>query len=139
MPFCHITLKTRKTRSYPSLEDCHTLGDHLKQVRLKRGLRQSDVASRLGINPWTLRNWEHNRTEPRVQYYPAVMAFLGYCPCQRGDTLGMKMMLHRTHRGLSQKAFAGIVGVDSGSVSRRERDQRVPTRIALIMKQFFNI
>ncbi|MBT3093096.1 MAG: helix-turn-helix transcriptional regulator [Candidatus Thiodiazotropha sp. (ex Lucina pensylvanica)] len=29
-------------------------------MRLKRGLRQSDVAPRLGVNPWTLRNWEGN-------------------------------------------------------------------------------
>ncbi|MCU7915108.1 MAG: helix-turn-helix transcriptional regulator [Candidatus Thiodiazotropha sp. (ex Gloverina cf. vestifex)] len=28
-------------------------------MRLKRGLRQKDVAPILGVNPWTLRNWEH--------------------------------------------------------------------------------
>ncbi|MEW8052024.1 MAG: helix-turn-helix transcriptional regulator [Candidatus Thiodiazotropha endolucinida] len=57
-------------------------------MRLKHGFKQSDVAQRLGVNPWTLRNWEHNRTEPRVQYYPAIRDFLGYCTCQRGDSLG---------------------------------------------------
>ncbi|MEW8657324.1 MAG: helix-turn-helix transcriptional regulator [Candidatus Thiodiazotropha endolucinida] len=51
-------------------------------MRLKRGLRQIDVAPRLGVNSWTLINWELNRTEPRVRYYSAIMDFLGYCPYQ---------------------------------------------------------
>ncbi|MEW8646455.1 MAG: helix-turn-helix transcriptional regulator [Candidatus Thiodiazotropha endolucinida] len=52
-------------------------------MRIKRGLRQIDIAPKLGVNPWTLRNWEHNRTNPSVQYYPAIMDFLGYCPHHR--------------------------------------------------------
>ncbi|MEW8042474.1 MAG: helix-turn-helix transcriptional regulator [Candidatus Thiodiazotropha endolucinida] len=93
-------------------------------MRLKRGLRQSDVALILGINSWTLRNWEYNRTKASVRYYPAIMDFLGYCPYQRGDTLGRKMMLHRTHQGLSQRDLARIIGVDPGTVSRWETDER---------------
>ncbi|MCU7933919.1 MAG: transcriptional regulator [Candidatus Thiodiazotropha sp. (ex Dulcina madagascariensis)] len=96
-------------------------------MRLKRGLRQNDVAPKLGINPWTLRNWEHNRTEPCVQYYPAIMDFLGYCPYQVGDTLGQKIMLHRTHRGLTLRGMAQKMGVDPGSVSRWEAGARKPT------------
>ncbi|MEW8287218.1 MAG: helix-turn-helix transcriptional regulator [Candidatus Thiodiazotropha endolucinida] len=87
-------------------------------MRLKRGLKQSDVAPRLGVNPWTLRNWELNRTEPCVRSYPAIMNFLGYCPYQRGDTLGKKILLHRTHQGLSQRDLARIVDVDPGSLSK---------------------
>ncbi|MEW8551324.1 MAG: helix-turn-helix transcriptional regulator [Candidatus Thiodiazotropha endolucinida] len=97
-------------------------------MRLKRGLRQSDVAPRLGVNPWTLRNWELNRTEPCVRYYPAIMNFLGYCPYQRGDTLGRKMMLHRTHQGLTQRQLAQQIKVDPGSVSRWETEVRCPIK-----------
>ncbi|MES9815454.1 MAG: helix-turn-helix transcriptional regulator [Candidatus Thiodiazotropha sp.] len=68
---------------YPSLGDCKTLGDHIRRMRLKHALRQNDVAPRLGVNSWTLRNWEHNRTEPSVRYYSAIMDFLGYCPYHR--------------------------------------------------------
>ncbi|MEW8001043.1 MAG: helix-turn-helix transcriptional regulator [Candidatus Thiodiazotropha endolucinida] len=123
MPFCHITLKARKSNGYPDFERCITLGDHLRRIRLKRGLRQIDVAPRLGVNPWTLRNWELNRTKPSVQYCPAIMDFLGYCPYQRGDTLGRKIMLHRTHQGLSQRDLARIVGIDPGTISRWEADE----------------
>ncbi|PUB85771.1 MAG: hypothetical protein DBP02_04640 [gamma proteobacterium symbiont of Ctena orbiculata] len=52
-------------------------------MRVKRGFRKIDVAPRLGVNPWTLRNWEHNRSEPRVRYYSTIMDFLGYCPHHR--------------------------------------------------------
>ncbi|MEW8525446.1 MAG: helix-turn-helix transcriptional regulator [Candidatus Thiodiazotropha endolucinida] len=95
-------------------------------MRLKHDFKQIDVASRLGVNPWTLRNWEHNRTEPRVQYYPAIMDFLGYCPYQRVDTLGRKMMLHRTHQGLTQRQLAQLIKVDPGLVSRWEMGIRSP-------------
>ncbi|MEW8050184.1 MAG: helix-turn-helix transcriptional regulator [Candidatus Thiodiazotropha sp.] len=98
-------------------------------MRLKHGLRQIDVASRLGVNPWTLRNWEHNRTKPRIRYYPAIMDFLGYCPYQRGDTLGRKIMLHRTYQGLSQRDLARIVGVDRGSISRWEAGEILASRL----------
>ncbi|MES9926206.1 MAG: hypothetical protein ABW152_19180 [Candidatus Thiodiazotropha endolucinida] len=37
----------------------------------------------MGVNSWALRNWEHNRTEPSVRYYSAIMDFLGYCPYHR--------------------------------------------------------
>ncbi|MCU7847672.1 MAG: transcriptional regulator [Candidatus Thiodiazotropha sp. (ex Lucinoma kastoroae)] len=97
-------------------------------MRLKRGLRQSEVSLILGINPWTLRNWEHNRTEPSVRYYPAIMNFLGYCPYQRGDTLGKKIMLHRAHQGLSQRQLAEQLKVDPGSVSRWETGVRCPIK-----------
>ncbi|MBT3029240.1 MAG: transcriptional regulator [Candidatus Thiodiazotropha sp. (ex Ctena orbiculata)] len=132
MPFCHITLKAEKSNSYPSLEDCYTLGDHIKRTRLKRGLRQIDVAPRLGVNPWTLRNWELNRTEPCVQYYPAIMVFLGYCPYQRRDTLGTQIMLHRTHKGLSQRQLAQLLKVDPGSISRWETGIRYPIKGIII-------
>ncbi|MEW8200215.1 MAG: helix-turn-helix transcriptional regulator [Candidatus Thiodiazotropha endolucinida] len=34
------------------------------------------------------------------------------------------MMLHRTHQGLSQRDLARIIGVDPGTVSRWETDER---------------
>ncbi|MCU7867409.1 MAG: transcriptional regulator [Candidatus Thiodiazotropha sp. (ex Lucinoma borealis)] len=97
-------------------------------MRLKLGLRQIDVAQTLGINSWTLRNWEHNRTEPSVQYYPAIMDFLRYCPYQRGDTLGKKIMLHRTHQGLAQRQLAQLLKVDPRSISRWESEVRCPMK-----------
>ncbi|MEW8506757.1 MAG: helix-turn-helix transcriptional regulator [Candidatus Thiodiazotropha sp.] len=108
------------------MDDCKRLGDLLKRMRVERGLRQVDVAARLDVNPWTLRNWEHNRTKPRVPYYPVIMDILGYCPYQRGDTFGMKIMLHRTYQGVTQRQLAQLLKVDPGSVSRWETGIRCP-------------
>jgi DNA-binding XRE family transcriptional regulator len=48
--------------------------------RLDLGLRQKDVAERIGANPKTYENWEQERYEPEVRFIPAVTAFLGIDP-----------------------------------------------------------
>ncbi len=88
------------------------------------GLRQIDVAPLLGIDSFSLGNWEKGKTEPLVQYYPAIMEFLGYCPYQCGNTFGTKLRLHRTHQGLSHRHLARRIGVDQGSISRWESGER---------------
>jgi transcriptional regulator with XRE-family HTH domain len=133
-----LTLKGYKSKSYPKLEECKTLGDHLKRRRLQRGLRQIDVAPILGIDNFTLGNWEKGATEPMVWYYPAIMDFLGYCPYQQAVTLGDQLRLHRTHRGLSHRDLARELCVDPGSISRWETEDRQPRkRLLRRLKQFF--
>lgn len=63
-----------------------------------------------------------------VRSYPDIMNFLGYCPYQRADTLGQRIMLHRTHRGLSPKGLAKILDVDARLVSRWETGDRWPNK-----------
>jgi DNA-binding transcriptional regulator YiaG len=104
------------------------------------GLRQIDAAPLLGMDSFTLGNWEKGATEPMVQYYPAIMDFLGYCPCQRAVTLGDRIRLHRTYRGLSHRGLAGEISVDPGSISRWETGERQPRKqIVWRLKQFFGI
>jgi len=44
------------------------------------GLRQSDVANRIGVWTSTINYWEKNRFNPEVRYVPEIVAFLGYDP-----------------------------------------------------------
>ena len=122
LPFCHIELKAEKTRSYDPL----TFGEHIKKARIDRGLTQSNAVAFLSVSEETLHNWETGKTAPPVKYWPAIMEFLGYCPYQRARSLGDRLRLHRMHRGLSHRALAKMLGVDSGSLSRWETSEREP-------------
>jgi len=44
------------------------------------GLRQSDVADRIGVGTSTVNYWENNHFNPEARYVPAIVAFLGYDP-----------------------------------------------------------
>lgn len=129
--FCHLTLISRKSKTYPSLEECRTLGDPIRRRRLEPGLLQRDVALLLGITSSTLGNWEKGGNEPEVESHPAILTFLGYRPCQRVETRGQWIMSHHTHRGLSQTALARAIGVDPGSISRWENGERAPMKSSI--------
>jgi DNA-binding XRE family transcriptional regulator len=34
----------------------------------------------MGVNPWTVLNWENGHTEPPVEMARRILAFLGYDP-----------------------------------------------------------
>jgi transcriptional regulator with XRE-family HTH domain len=121
-----LTLNVERSDGYKKLTDCKMLGDHIKRRRLILGLRQIDVAPLLDIDSFTLGNWEKGATEPMIQYYPAIMDFLGYCPYQQAMTFGDRLRLHRTHRGLSHRELARRADVDPGSISRWETGERRP-------------
>lgn len=115
-----------KCPRYP--EDIKTLGDHIRARRLDLELEQQDTASRLGVSVFTLLNWELNKRAPAIRSYPKIMAFLGYCPVQYPGTLGERLRLFRTHRGLSISELANILRIDPGTLGSWERDRRVPQR-----------
>jgi transcriptional regulator with XRE-family HTH domain len=53
------------------------LGEHIKRCRLLRKLTQKQAAKLLGVSPFTVLNWEKNKTIPPVQTIPAILRFLG--------------------------------------------------------------
>ncbi|MBK7407208.1 MAG: helix-turn-helix transcriptional regulator [Saprospirales bacterium] len=64
--------------AYP--RDLNTLGDHLRKVRLDRGLSQPEVARILQVTPDTVTGWELNRHKPRGKSARAIIEFLGNNP-----------------------------------------------------------
>ena len=103
-----------------------TLGDHIRARRLERKLRQCDAGKLIGVNTWTMMNWEKNHHQPGFRHYPSIMEFLGYCPVQRADHIGGWVRIHREHRGLSQKEAARILGIDPSTLAKYERGERKP-------------
>jgi transcriptional regulator with XRE-family HTH domain len=125
--FCHVTLRGQKPlpATYPAT--LHTIGDHLRRRRLDLGLLQREVAERTGADTSTVTNWELNRTEPALWFLPGIIRFLGYSPSTDDGSIGGRLLAYRRERGLSQAAFARLLGVDPGTLGRWERGLRMPT------------
>jgi transcriptional regulator with XRE-family HTH domain len=56
------------------------MGDHLKKVRLLRGLIRRETAEALGVSEETIESWETGKTAPRASRRERVVSFLGYDP-----------------------------------------------------------
>ncbi len=70
----------------------------------------------------TVSNWETGRTTPVLKFIPKIISFLGYTPWDgKARTPGERLRAYRWTRGLSQKEMAGLLGVDSGTLARREK------------------
>jgi transcriptional regulator with XRE-family HTH domain len=106
----------------------NTLGTKLKRRRLEQGLRQKDVAPRLGITHATLVNWERDQTAPDVARYPAIITFLGFEPWPEANAFAEKLRAERHRRGWSIAQSAARLGVDEGTFGGWERGTRRPTR-----------
>ena len=61
-------------KDYP--KQLNTLGDHLRKVRLDRGMSQSQVAEIIGVDTDTITCWELNRNRARAKYHSRIKSFL---------------------------------------------------------------
>ena len=42
----------------------------------------------MGVNTWTLGNWEKGYTKPALRFWPKIIDFLGYDPSSTTDLVG---------------------------------------------------
>jgi transcriptional regulator with XRE-family HTH domain len=87
---------------------------------------QKDVAEQLGVNKASVFKWEANASTPEIRYMPAIIRFLGYNPLPAVSTLAERLVRQRTGLGLSQKEAANRIGVDQGTLAKREQGKREP-------------
>lgn len=57
-----------------------TLGAHIRRRRLMLSITQEEATAHLGVNGWTVHNWETGAKKPEIRFIPALVAFLGYDP-----------------------------------------------------------
>lgn len=119
------TLKCLKPNDIP--QNPKSLGEHLLARRLTLGLLQRDVALLLGVDVFTLLNWENSKTQPAIRAYPAIRAFLGHDPFPVPSTTSERLKGWRMGRGLSVKGAARLLGVDEATWAGWERGQ-IPIR-----------
>ena len=117
-------------KGYP--ETPRTLGEHLRKVRLDRRLDQRKVAQVIGCSKASLLNWEKGRAEPEVRFLPAILAVIGYDPRPAAKTFAEEVRREREGRGLSQEAFARLIGVDPSTVAGWEHGRHRPMRSFLV-------
>ncbi|MFN0214171.1 MAG: helix-turn-helix domain-containing protein [Saprospiraceae bacterium] len=105
----------------------NTLGDHLRKVRLDRGLSQLDVSVILKVSTDMVTCWELNRNQPTAKFAKAIIDFLGYVPFKVEDcSIGKQLFYARLISGKTQKQVAKIIGCDASNLRYIELDQRKP-------------
>lgn len=126
---CHKQLIARKpiNMAYPT--SLNTLGDHLRKVRLDRGLSQPQVAKLLKVTPDTITGWELKRHQPPARLAKGIIHFLGYIPFQvEGLSIGKKLYFARLLSGKTQDQVAAEIGCDGSNLRRIELSQRNPRK-----------
>ena len=132
MPVTLKALKPKETDFEPT-----TLGEHVRKHRLGLKLSQRQVADRLGVNPWTVLNWEKGHTEPPIEAVPAIVQFLGYDPFPEPRSLPERLLAKRRAMGWPIWKAARQLGVDEGTWGDWERGTVVPwPRYMKIVSQF---
>jgi DNA-binding XRE family transcriptional regulator len=66
-------------------------------------------------------DWENNRTDPAIEFYPAIVDFLGYFPFSIDDTtFAGKVKKYRFQNGLSLEAFGKVMNAAGATIYRIE-------------------
>lgn len=126
MTFLGFKLTASKPKSCNYPKELKTLGDYLRKRRLDLKLLQREVGQRIGVVEASIWNWEDGRVSPEVKHLPAIIAFLGYNPIPKPDTLRAQLVWHRQGKGWTQKVFAQALGIDQSTLAGWERGERKP-------------
>ena len=110
------------------MADPQTIGDHLRNRRLRLGLLQREVAEIVGATMLTICNWEVGRSTPQLRFIPAANAFLDYSDYStQNKSLGQRIAAWRRAHGVSQRSLAYMLGIDQSTVVGWELDRHKPS------------
>ncbi|MBL0142057.1 MAG: transcriptional regulator [Betaproteobacteria bacterium] len=124
MPFLRVSLKCLIQKDFNP--EPQTLGQHLRKRRQELGLTQAEVASKLGVSPFTVLNLENDRRKPTIAVVAALVHWLGYDPLPAPTTLRERMHAARRENGWTVREAAIRLGVDPATWGSWERSSRVP-------------
>ncbi|MCB0526096.1 MAG: helix-turn-helix transcriptional regulator [Saprospiraceae bacterium] len=105
------------------------MGDHLRKVRLDRGLSQQEVAICLNVTTNSITGWELNRNVPTVRMAKRIIEFLGYVPIyENTQSFEGRLYLTRMITGKTQAQVAKEILVDQTTLRRVELGSQKPVR-----------
>jgi transcriptional regulator with XRE-family HTH domain len=130
LPFCHITLKTKKPVSREKYPDfMRTWGDWIKVRRLDLKLTKRQLSLRFNVSDVTIYLWEKNRVKPSLAQIPKIIEFLGRDPFEKKtENLGERIREYRRVQGLTQKKLARLIGIDQSTIGSWERGEHQPSK-----------
>ncbi len=123
MPFTKV-VRTVRTKPVPQ-----TIGEHVRAVRLKRGLLQRELAIRLAVTESTVVHWERGATVPQPKDGPVIVSFLGYLPLPT-VTLAERLYAVRFVQGWTQAEAARQAGFGEDAWRDAEGGRRLSVGLA---------
>ena len=83
-------------------------------------MQQKEVAKMTGLAHVNISAWESGRSTPMVEYYPAIIKFLGFNPLSSPQTIAEKIRYYRMAMGLYRRELADLVEVSQDTVKQWE-------------------
>lgn len=129
----------------------YVLGAFIKELRLKRGLKQSELAQMAGVSREAVGNYERGDRIPNIEITQKIATALevdinelldenneGKSP---GETLLSKRLFElREEKGLNQSDVADAVGISYISVGNYENAARIPKADVVVkLADFFDV
>jgi DNA-binding transcriptional regulator YiaG len=125
IPKLTLHWKKPKNDGYPT--NPQTLGEQIRKRRMDLSLLQKDVAELLYISTDCVTNWENNHAEPQIQYFPAIIQFLGFYPFKKDlSTLGGQIQYYRFTHGLNHKKLGKLLDVNATTIASWESNIHTP-------------
>jgi DNA-binding XRE family transcriptional regulator len=80
------------------------------------------VAGIIGVDPFTILNWETNATNPKFRFLPAIIRFLEYnpAPVTQEAPLHIRLKARRLELGLSLKRLANRLNLNESTIRKLE-------------------
>ena len=98
---------------------------------------QREVAAQLGVDPFTVLNWETSKVEPLARLMPRIVRFLGYHPWTPPGSVADRLRTARRALGLTQRDLGQLLGVDTATVPSWEAGRHRPTPKLMVRLRVF--
>lgn len=94
----------------------------------------------MGVTRATVSGWEQMKHTPQTRDIPKIVAFLGYVPeFMTAQSFAKQVRCARMLKGMTQRQFAALLGVDPSTIYQWEKGKSVPSRkLRAVANPFLN-